>query len=233
MAKYRDTVQHYDTAQHPDTLLPPTRQSTQQNIHWVQTPLHHPDATLLDTRHLRMDALPVALCELNGNTFQSTGGRTAKLLRKCSLGMWRRGIVHISGSVVQQPLTTIRTPSKVVSGPFWPAESNCNSIYPWLCWLLQGRPEHPQSLKAKNSARTSSAPVITLSTTIKNLVSMVSRPIRRAESSRSLHFTIAPLVVELQAKRLKIPQVKIPPKGPSPPCTASPTYNQNSVEGCP
>jgi hypothetical protein len=32
-----------------------------------------------------MDALPVALCELNGNTFQSTGGRTAKLLGKCGL----------------------------------------------------------------------------------------------------------------------------------------------------
>jgi hypothetical protein len=27
----------------------------------------------LDTRHLRIDALPVAMYELNGNTFQSTG----------------------------------------------------------------------------------------------------------------------------------------------------------------
>ena len=32
-----------------------------------------------------MDTLPVALCELNGNTFQSTGGHTAKLLGKCGL----------------------------------------------------------------------------------------------------------------------------------------------------
>ena len=32
-----------------------------------------------------MDALPVALCELNGNTFQGTGGRIAKLLGKCGL----------------------------------------------------------------------------------------------------------------------------------------------------
>ena len=27
---------------------------------------------------------------------------------------------------VNHPLTTIRTPSKVISGPFWPAESNCD-----------------------------------------------------------------------------------------------------------
>jgi len=37
----------------------------------------------LDTRHLEMDALPVALSELNGNTFQSIGGRTANLLGEC------------------------------------------------------------------------------------------------------------------------------------------------------
>jgi hypothetical protein len=38
------------------------------------------------------------------------------------------------------------------------------------------------------------------------------------------------LVVELQAKRLEIPEEKIPPKVSSPPATASPTYHQNSVE---
>jgi hypothetical protein len=34
---------------------------------------------------LEMDTLPVTLCELNGNIFQSTGGRTARLLGKCGL----------------------------------------------------------------------------------------------------------------------------------------------------
>jgi hypothetical protein len=29
--------------------------------------------------------MPVALCELNGNTFQSTGGHNAELLGKCGL----------------------------------------------------------------------------------------------------------------------------------------------------
>jgi hypothetical protein len=39
------------------------------------------------------------------------------------------------------------------------------------------------------------------------------------------------LVVELQAKRLEIPEAKIPPKvSLAPPATASPTYHQNSVE---
>ena len=32
-----------------------------------------------------MDTLSVALCELNGNTFQSTGGHTAKLLGEWGL----------------------------------------------------------------------------------------------------------------------------------------------------
>ena len=43
-----------------------------------------------------MDTLPVALCELNGNTFQSTGGHTAKLLgewglRQAERKAWGRG----------------------------------------------------------------------------------------------------------------------------------------------
>ena len=42
------------------------RSTEPKNVSGVQNPL--------DTRHIEMDSLPVALCELNGNTFESTSG---------------------------------------------------------------------------------------------------------------------------------------------------------------
>jgi hypothetical protein len=83
----------------------------------------------------------------------------------------------------------------------------------------------------KNSTSFFTPPLSPLSTTIRTAWSVGFRLIRCAESACNIHLSIAPVVLEPQAKAFQIPQVKIPPKVFPPPCTASPTYNQNSVEG--
>jgi len=78
-------------------------------------------------------------------------------------------------------------------------------------------------LDRPNSAHTSSTPAMALPTTVSMPFKATSRPSWRAELIRGIHITIAPLLVELQAKRLKVPQGKIPPKLTSPPVQQPPT----------
>jgi len=76
--------------------------------------------------------------------------------------------------------------------------SATTAVYPEIA---AAQPDHRPQVQDP----TSSVPAMPLPTPIRMPSKKISRPISRAESSCTLHFTIAPLVVQLQAKHVPTP----------------------------
>jgi hypothetical protein len=100
------------------TLLPPTRQSTQQNIHWVQTPL-----PTTRPKALKNARTASGLVWVQWKHFPKHRWTHYQIAKKVSivpskeqgLGMWRgEMILHIFRSVVQQLLTQLELLPRLV-----------------------------------------------------------------------------------------------------------------------
>ena len=130
------------------------------------------------------------------------------------------------------PSTIIRIPSKVISGPFWPAESSRNNHLSVVLLLVarlartspksEGKEFRPKFLhhlvKHQQPA-------------IRTAWRIVCGPVWWAESPCAIHFTIALLVVELQVKTSPICKgEKFRPHFFTS-CATAHNYHQNSVEG--
>jgi hypothetical protein len=130
----------------------------------------------LDAGHLENEHNASGRAWVEWSHLPGTGGHNANLrgrVGSCNQelalevwGLWAPGtgkleqkLVEISA--VKHPSTTIRIPFKVISGPFWPAESNRN-LHLFIALLVVARlartSPKSQSLRAKNSAHTSSSP---------------------------------------------------------------------------
>ena len=111
-------------------------------------------------------------------------------------------------SAVKHPSTTIRIPSKVISGPFWPAESN-RKLHLSIALLVVARLARtsPKS-ESKKFRQLFHPPVSPLSTTIRKAWRVGFRPIWCAESACVLRLSIGSMVVEIQAKSFQISEVK-------------------------
>ena len=137
-------------------------------------------------------------------------------------------------SAVKHPSTTIRMPSKIISGPFWPAESNRN-IHLSIALLVVARLARtsPNSEGKKFRPKFLHHLVKHQQPAIRKAWRVGFRPIWCAESACGLRLSIGPLVLVPQAKNIKLRDTKIAPKlcWVFTPCTPSTTYSQNSVGG--
>ena len=104
-------------------------------------------------------------------------------------------------SAVKLPSTTIRSPSMVISGPFWPAESSRN-IHLSVALLVVARLARtsPKSEGKKFRPKFLHHLVKHQQPAIRTVWRVGFRPIWCAESACTIHFTIALLVVELQVE---------------------------------